>query len=136
DRLRTASVTEVFGGATLPRPAPLPVSDPPGVSNASLGFSSGWICGGGGACGIPCCGNFGPVFSVVSIFGGSGSAAIVGFGAGIDKLGAFGREIEGGDGGTWMRSRGLSDSTLNSLLILPRLGVVCVRSLGGSISAV
>src|SRR2546422_10480318 len=74
DRVRTASETDPDGGATLPSPCVWPPACPPGFSNASLGCSSGWICGGGGACTALVDGNFGPP-SAVSIFCGRGSAS-------------------------------------------------------------
>ena len=55
---------------------------------------------------------------------------------GVDIGGAFGRRADGGEGGTWMRGLGRRASTLNSLLIFPRLGVRCVSSVGGAISGV
>ena len=78
--LRMASDTEELGTASLPPPCLEEDETAPGFSNASFGFSSAWICGGGGACGIPS-GAFvnAPSFIAVSIFGGSaicGGAAV------------------------------------------------------------
>ena len=99
DRLRTASETDDDGVATLPKPW-LPLDAAPGVSNASLGFSSVWICGGGGAC-TPS-GSFGPLsLLAASILGGSGMAVgWLGLGGGVDIARALGRLVDGGEGGT------------------------------------
>ena len=82
-------------------------------------------------------GSFGPLSLAASILGGSGMAAgCAGLGGGVLIAGALGRLVDGGEGGTWMRGLGRRASTLNSLLIFPRLGVRCVSSVGGAISGV
>src|SRR5579871_2204740 len=128
-----ASETEVEGIASLGWP-PWPEPDePPGVSKASLGFSSCWICGGAGP-GERVGGSLGPLsFAYVgsifggSIMGGGGAGLATGVGGGCN---ARGRVVEGRGDGDSTRCCGSRPSTVNVLLTFAVLGSFCVGSFG------
>src|ERR1700676_1460079 len=136
---RIASSTVVLGGGSFARLGLVTGACCPGSSKANLGFSSGWICGGGGA----------GVGTGGAVNGGAFAAVVA-----VSTLGgSVKRGLEGSAGTGRPNSGGLNDrnagragedfcecesklSTLTSLLTLPWFGSLWVRRVGGAISGV
>src|SRR5579872_4132596 len=128
---RMTSVTDVEGGASLGTPCPDP-DGPPGVSKASFGFSSAWICGGGAGPGVRPGGSLGPTSLTASTFGGSIIGGGLGLATGVGGgRRARGRVVDGRPTGACTSGRGSKDSTLNDLAIFSVLGAFCVGSFSG-----